>query len=262
MRQLIDCAVLNLNAHANWMPGVLQDTATTLSRIILHPLDWEQQAVHTEQLTNLMPDSPVHLPTTALAQQGVALRRYDVCVVPVSPATLAWSRLTLASIPRGPFTPLMGVFNKLKSAAMQDLMDLGMADFVRLPICPEEFRARLLTLAARMPKPVSLREPDPCSGLSCQPSRSQSPGMRLLAGYAGVTKILKGHQNRHESFRNAKSLVVDEFERIYITRALTKHRGNIAMAARFSNKHRRAFWALMRKHEIDASDYRPDTAQE
>jgi hypothetical protein len=156
----------------------------------------------------------------------------------------------------------MGVFYKLKSAAMQDLMDLGMADFVRLPICPEEFRDRLLTLAARMPKPISFREPDPNFGFICHPSRPQSAGQRLLAGYAGVTKIIKGHQSRHESFRNAKSLVVDEFERIYITRALTKHRGNIAMAARFSNKHRRAFWALMRKHEIDASDYRPHSAEE
>jgi len=262
MRQLIDCAVLNLNAHATWMPGVLQEAAAALNRITLHTLDWEQQAVHTEPASNMMPDSPVHLPTGALAQQGVALRRYDVCVVPVSHATLAWSRLTLASIPRGPFTPLMGVFNQLKSAAMQDLMDLGMADFVRVPICPEEFRARLLTLAARMPKPISLREPDTCSGLGSYPSRPPSPGMRLLAGYAGVAKILKGNQSRHESFRNAKSLVVDEFERIYITRALIKHRGNIAMAARFSNKHRRAFWALMRKHEIDASDYRPETAEE
>ena len=65
MRQLIDCAVLNLNAHANWMPGVLQEAAAAMNRITIHGLDWEQQAVHTEPPANLMPDSPVHLPTNA-----------------------------------------------------------------------------------------------------------------------------------------------------------------------------------------------------
>jgi DNA-binding NtrC family response regulator len=51
---------------------------------------------------------------------------------------------------------------------------------------------------------------------------------------------------------------VSNFERTYITQALVKHGGNIAMAARASSKHRRAFWALMRKHDIAAEQYRSD----
>jgi DNA-binding NtrC family response regulator len=51
---------------------------------------------------------------------------------------------------------------------------------------------------------------------------------------------------------------VNNFERTYITQALVKHGGNIAMAARASNKHRRAFWALMRKHDIVADQYREE----
>jgi DNA-binding NtrC family response regulator len=55
---------------------------------------------------------------------------------------------------------------------------------------------------------------------------------------------------------------VSNFERTYITEALIKHCGNIAMAARASNKHRRAFWALMRKHDIAAEPYRLDDGEE
>ena len=54
----------------------------------------------------------------------------------------------------------------------------------------------------------------------------------------------------------AKSLVVDGFERDYIRHALSRHGGNVAQAARACAKHRRAFWALMRKHGIEAAPYR------
>jgi DNA-binding NtrC family response regulator len=64
------------------------------------------------------------------------------------------------------------------------------------------------------------------------------------------------------SFRDAKNKLVSNFERTYITEALIKHSGNIAMAARASNKHRRAFWALMRKHDIAAELYRADDGEE
>jgi DNA-binding NtrC family response regulator len=61
-----------------------------------------------------------------------------------------------------------------------------------------------------------------------------------------------------ESFKAAKSQVIERFERAYITAALGRHSGNIAMAARSAQKHRRAFWALMRKHQIDAAPYRAE----
>jgi DNA-binding NtrC family response regulator len=83
------------------------------------------------------------------------------------------------------------------------------------------------------------------------------------------TKFLLGIKNlqstsNHEniSFRQLKAIMVEQFERDYVTRALEIHNGNIAKAARASNKHRRAFWALMRKYQIDASQYRPDDDEE
>ena len=76
------------------------------------------------------------------------------------------------------------------------------------------------------------------------------------------------YNSRHQlaeplgSFRDAKNSLVSNFERTYITQALVKHGGNIAMAARASSKHRRAFWALMRKHDIAAEPFRSDDDEE
>jgi DNA-binding NtrC family response regulator len=59
-----------------------------------------------------------------------------------------------------------------------------------------------------------------------------------------------------ESFQQAKTRVVIEFEKNYIESLLLAHRGNITHAARTAGKNRRAFWELMRKHEIDTTQYR------
>jgi DNA-binding NtrC family response regulator len=58
------------------------------------------------------------------------------------------------------------------------------------------------------------------------------------------------------SFNRAKAKFVVQFEREYIERILLAHEGNISSAARAANKHRRAFWELMRKHGIDAARFK------
>ena len=164
-----------------------------------------------------------------------------------------------------------------------------MADFVRLPLCRDEFRARVLSTVARVPRLVTLREPELAYGSLGGSATSQAGCESLVEARHGAqpnsrsqavktkTDRVKAKQSVHErmstnraqfcliegnSFREAKSSLVREFERDYITHALLKHNGNIAMAARASNKHRRAFWALMRKHEIEAELYRSDDGQE
>ena len=59
-----------------------------------------------------------------------------------------------------------------------------------------------------------------------------------------------------ECFRSAKARVVEHFERDYIERALQASAGNIANAARIAQKNRRAFFELLRKHDIDAGRFR------
>ncbi len=285
MRQQIDCAVLNLAVHHEWFEHTLKCAEHALARIRIHYLDWELIQDQTASVDSIqLPD------VQAFAKSAVSLRRYDVCLVPVSLDTLGWTRQALAAIPRGPFLPLVGVFNDLRSAAMQDLLELGLSDFVRLPICPDEFRARILTTVSRVPRIANLREPEGTYGTNDGSQRMlvggciagqvsglvTSVGGRPLpwGGARASVRSSRGSNARHHgqqtgmgkrhtpeanvSFRSAKSVVVEQFEREYITHALEHHRGNIAMAARASSKHRRAFWALMRKYQIDASLYRPD----
>ena len=59
-----------------------------------------------------------------------------------------------------------------------------------------------------------------------------------------------------QSLREAKRTLISTFERNFVIAALRKSRGNIAHAARSSGKTRRAFFELLRKYNVSASDYR------
>jgi two-component system, NtrC family, response regulator GlrR len=52
------------------------------------------------------------------------------------------------------------------------------------------------------------------------------------------------------SFRSLKARAVREFERSYLESMLREHRNNISAAARAACKNRRAFWGLLRKHQL------------
>lgn len=53
-----------------------------------------------------------------------------------------------------------------------------------------------------------------------------------------------------QSFQSLKQQVVREFERNYLASILQQHDNNISAAARAASKNRRAFWALLRKHQL------------
>jgi len=60
-----------------------------------------------------------------------------------------------------------------------------------------------------------------------------------------------------QSFQEAKARAIARFERSYLEELLAACGGNISRAARAAGKNRRAFWELIRKHEIDAGRFRP-----
>jgi len=59
-----------------------------------------------------------------------------------------------------------------------------------------------------------------------------------------------------ESFKEAKSRAVSQFERDYVMKLLAAYNGNISVAAKAAKKNRRAFWELIRRHQIDVQAFR------
>ena len=55
-----------------------------------------------------------------------------------------------------------------------------------------------------------------------------------------------------QNFQQLKAKAIDQFEQSYVRRLLSIHDGNITKAAQAAGKDRRAFWELMRKHNITA----------
>jgi hypothetical protein len=257
MRERLDCAVLSTSCTHNeirqWFDG-----SSATGRLHLQALKLEVDAAQ--------PGS-----SQLLAGSDMVLRRFDACLITVSERNLAWVRTSLLAARGRLHTPLIALAHGLKAAALDDLYSLGLADFVRLPVCVEELRTRverqLDSPAYRQPSPVAAggvgesqagygagpRAPATEDALCA--SILDRTGLELEA--FAVASASRSATSR-ESFKAAKSQVIERFERAYITAALGRHSGNIAMAARSAQKHRRAFWALMRKHQIDAAPYRAE----
>jgi DNA-binding NtrC family response regulator len=96
--------------------------------------------------------------------------------------------------------------------------------------------------------PGNVRELENCVRcLTClQLTRPAEPGDLPLLDEVRprATNLVKG------DFRRAKAALIDEFEKSYLESALADSDGNIAKAARTAGKPRRAFFELMRKHNI------------
>jgi DNA-binding NtrC family response regulator len=61
---------------------------------------------------------------------------------------------------------------------------------------------------------------------------------------------------RREPFHQAKSKLIEQFEKSYIQELLIEYEGNITKAAQAARKNRRAFWQLIRKHHVDVETFR------
>jgi DNA-binding NtrC family response regulator len=74
--------------------------------------------------------------------------------------------------------------------------------------------------------------------------------------------LLSALDTKHESnaslraFQHEKRELIDRFEREYLEHALRQSDGNISRAAQSSGKARRAFFELLRKHQIDVARFR------
>jgi DNA-binding NtrC family response regulator len=73
------------------------------------------------------------------------------------------------------------------------------------------------------------------------------------AGAAHGTACLAAEEEL--DFHHAKLHAVAQFEQAYLTRLMTRSRGNVTVAARLAGKERRALGKLLKKHRIDRSRF-------
>lgn len=262
MREVLDCGVLLAPGHEGAMQDWVARHQARMTRVRLHlvPLEGPGPFSGPDPLPSQRQD------VQALARLAVSLRRYDGCILPVTPSTVAWARMALAQAGPALTTPVLLLMDDMKAPAIEDLLGLGVADFIAEPACLESVRVRLGRMARRAPRrhparagvqEPAARYPEADGMAAHEQARPRVPAAFVDQALAGMRAPRDMRRlPAQESFRVAKSLVVDGFERDYIRHALSRHGGNVAQAARACAKHRRAFWALMRKHGIEAAPYR------
>jgi two-component system response regulator GlrR len=131
------------------------------------------------------------------------------------------------------------------------------------------FTAEALTRLDTYAWPGNVRELENCvRRLTClQLSRAVQPDeLRLFQHRADVRErnagrdddgadAAEGNGRMDRPLQEAKRVLVNNFERRYLGEALRAANGNIARAARRSGKARRAFFELMKKYRLSASDF-------
>ena len=271
MRERIDCVILGFGDVTNWCQQ--KEGSYAKGRLHMHRLQ--------------QPDAD---DIYALADMAASLQRFDVCLLVICEDNLAWIRQAMLAALPALRIPIIGLVRNLKAAAIGDLYNLGMAAFVCDPLCIEEIRIRterVLDNPRRFThtsyattQPVrscavhddskgyrqialygndvaiggSARVSDTDADASSDSSVVRQPCEAELEAFAIAAAIHCASSS--DSFATAKNKIVGCFERAYLHASLAKSSGNIAMAARGAKKHRRAYWALMRKHNIDAAPYR------
>lgn len=242
----IDCALLTL-------PSVSVGICPALCSDRLKPV-----ALHEWALADAYWDGGTHARSMydaaasgVLARASTALSRFDVCMLPVVPESLAWTRAVLAAGGDLLPIPLILLACGLTAPAMRDLVALGATDFVMPQVDPEELKTRLMQAAAQGMErrsayviAQSVCEPDDTAATYAVAEREPKAPPAIRFDDAG--------------YRAARAQVLAEFERDYVVEMLVRYRGNVTHAARAGKQDRRAFWHLMRKYQILSADFRRD----
>ncbi|WP_244193751.1 hypothetical protein [Bordetella genomosp. 12] len=249
MRETYDCALVLVPGHGTW----------------LH--DW-MQGVQRQGLRNgyprLFPQEPAVSPGVCdpswLAASSLSLRRFDACVLPVESATLSWVRTALAAAREQLQTPVLALASDVGSVALRDLLPLGLDDFLR-PDSTEELRLRIALASRRRARAAApALEPDEAWVYDVRRGRFEDAATTLSE--PGEDAAAVDASLLDTPFGAAKARVVGHFERTYLHCSLARYEGNVTQAARAAAKHRRAFWALMRKHRIQAAPYREQAREQ
>lgn len=194
-----------------------------------------------------------------LRHWAVNLLQYDLALVAVNPSNLAWVRSQLHYARSYLRTPIVAVVQNLQPIAIQDILDAGAADFVMDHNLITELPIRVKLLQQRLPKSFGY-DLQPLVPVVADNTKAKTEALLLKEDANSLdvytAAVASSYAVHGQSFQQAKNSVVQRFEKAYIRTALVRNQGNITRAARTAQKHRRSFWELMRKHNIDADIYR------
>ena len=270
MRQTLDCAILHFGQQLDSKAAEqLEEVQIKHKRLRFHALDLSDILTMSDEISFRDEDRQFLL---------VQLLRYDVAILILSTESLSLARrfvfyLHSAERLNKSLCPMLGLAAEVQSVAMIDLMRLGLSDFMHFPINPEELRVRLFAAVNKPLLRVSAEfkqfddmQHEPSLTRAYLPHQEHKKEffeelLRDAEQQTGNYAFAFSDQHVNyftESFKEAKQNVVDRFEYGYLSYMLNSTKGNIAQAATLAKKNRRSFWELMRKHKIDAEQFRPE----
>ncbi len=246
MRRNIDGVVPLLAGHERWLNN---------DWWARHPPGLHLQRWPCEQVVVQPPASMTWPPESShlLRQLAPYWAGFDLCILPVRPETLAWTRVALAAAQDVTLPPLMLLVRNLNAGAVSDLLRLGADDFLLDPATPDELWARtqrLITRAA-VRAPAEVRDAADATLAGEVPVREwvRAAVRELTQPVAGIGGYQAGRRQ-----------LLADFEREYTISMLRRYRGNVTHAARAGDQTRRAFWRLMHKHQLLSADFRREAA--
>lgn len=206
-----------------------------------------------------------------LARLAPYWAHFDLCLLPVTSATLAWTRVALGNLGVLAVPPVVVLAEQLSLAAVADLMRLGVADFVGDPTQAEELWVRVQALRESLQRrvvhgPVApdkplepvgalaeraavYAEPTPCPAAGPGPAPSEPDWVEQ-----GVRQAMLPAADL--AYRLNRDRILDSFEREYVSFMLRHHGGNVTRASAAGGITRRSFWRLMRKFDIESATFR------
>src|SRR5690554_996231 len=206
MRERLDCAILLTECTVSWVEPLLGQHAG--GRLHIHAL---------EEIIDIDAEGA----TQALSGVGMALRRFDACIVPVWPASLPWARISLSQSIGRLHTPVIVLAHELSTAGLYDLHQLGVADFLRTPFCSHEARLRIERLLDERRSLKTSHEPGHMvseAGQSAALSRGERHPYSMVATEethgdleAYAIAAASRSSSASESFQEAKRRVIERF---------------------------------------------------
>lgn len=270
MREKIECGVFFLEGFGAWVDEFIEETHRQTNKIQLFKINIQQFL----PCDSFEAGGKYFPHPNALRELAIIFERYDCLIIPVLPETLIWTRVSLAQLREPLHFPLIALPHNVQPLAFMDLASLGIGEYIfekddvsimriRLTNIIERHKASTAQLQQVLRKsadffqtPMIMHE---TTIANSQRDLSSIDKTKIAKKRKKVVKNLDNNMLYSDPFQVAKAKVIKEFEKNYVSHALMATKGNICAAAQRSNKHRRAFWGLMRKYEIDAEDYRVDT---